>query len=349
VTTYIGNASTRSIDIGFKPDFVWIKRRDSGGYNHQLYDSVRGPGLTLRTSQAEAELSVPSNLTSFNSNGFSLGPNTDEVNVNNGSFVAWSWKAGGNSNTYNINDVGYATASAAGLTAGTITPTGASVNTKSGFSIITWTRASTADSISHGLGVAPKFIICKSRSNDIGWMIGHAGLDSTSPWNYRIFFDTGARNSDGDTSWNGVPTSSVFCTGNTGYITGNMVAYCWAEIPGFSKFGSYTGNGSADGPMVITGFKPRWILIRSTSAARDWLLYDTARGVYNENVEGPLQPNTSGTAYTNSGYKPFDILSNGFKPRASTTNFNASGETHIYAAFAETPTQNLYGAQANAR
>jgi hypothetical protein len=130
---------------------------------------------------------------------------------------------------------------------------------------------------------------------------------------------------------------------------GTHVGYLWAEIPGFSKFGSYIGNGNADGPVIITGFRPRWILIRSTSSARDWLLYDTARGVYNPQVEGPLQPNTSGTPYTNSGYTPFDILSNGFKPRASTTNFNANGETHIYAAFAESPTFNLYGAQANAR
>ena len=148
------------------------------------------------------------------------------------------------------------------------------------------------------------------------------------------------------------PTSSLI-TLNQGWYSVNYtghthILYAWHDVPGFSKFGSYTGNGSADGPMVITGFRPRWILIRSTSAARDWLLYDTARGVYNENVEGALQPNTSGTAY-NSGYTPLDILSNGFKPRISTTNFNANGETHIYAAFAETPTQNLYGAQSNAR
>jgi len=363
VSTYIGNGSTSTAGtlartltgLTFKPDLIWVKERTATGTwaDHNLTDSVRGTGLALRSNTTDTETNI---ATAFSqggigngvNNGFTIisgtGGGTNNVNANNSNYVAWAWKAGGNSNTFNINDVGYATASAAGLTAGTITPTGASVNTKSGFSIITWTRASTADSISHGLGVAPKFIICKSRSNNIGWMIGHDGLDSTSPWNYRIFFDTDARNSDGNTSWNGVPTSSVFYTGNTGYITGNMVAYCWAEIPGFSKFGSYTGNGSSDGPMVITGFRPRFLLFKSAGVG-DWVIIDTTRDTYN--VSGyNLYPNDPVAESFNAR---LDILSNGFKLRSTFTSTNPSGTSVVYAAFAETPTQNLYGAQANAR
>jgi hypothetical protein len=357
VTTYTGTgAASRPVtNLGFKPDFVWIKNRSSGSYSHQLFDSVRGASAGCLYSDLTNAQDSNFPITSFDTSGFTLGSSASLASQSYGSqngsgsnYVGWAWKAGGNSNTYNINDVGYATASAAGLTAGSITPTGASVNTKSGFSIITWTRASTADSISHGLGVAPKFIICKSKSNDIGWMIGHAGLDSTSPWNYRIFFDTGARNSDGDTSWNGVPTSSVFYTGNTGYITGNMVAYCWAEIPGFSKFGSYTGNGSADGPMVITGFRPRWIMYKVYSGdTGHWFIHDTSRDPYNE-AKYYLYANLSNAEATSVFY-PLDILSNGFKIRSSNININGSGFGFVYAAFAETPTQNLYGAQSNAR
>ena len=224
VTTYTGTgAASRPVtNLGFKPDFVWIKNRSSGSYSHQLFDSVRGASAGCLYSDLTNAQDSNFPITSFDASGFTLGSSASLASQSYGSqngsgsnYVGWAWKAGGNSNTYNINDVGYATASAAGLTAGSITPTGASVNTKSGFSIITWTRASTSDTISHGLGVAPKFIICKSRTSATDWMIGHSGLDATSPWNYRIYFDTGARNPDGSTSWGGVPTSTVFYAGNT--------------------------------------------------------------------------------------------------------------------------------------
>jgi len=369
VTTYTGTGAARDVNVGFKPDFVWIKDR-TNGYNHVLFDSVRGTGgskvLFSNRTTAEGggtgeEGTVYGHVSSFDNYGFSVSPGSGTplwVSNSGDNYVAWSWKAGGNSNTYNINDVGYATASAAGLTAGSITPTGASVNTKSGFSIITWTRASTADSISHGLGVAPKFIICKSRSNDIGWMIGHAGLDSTSPWNYRIFFDTGARNSDGNTSWNGVPTSSVFYTGNTGYITGNMVAYCWAEVPGFSKFGSYTGGGSA-GRFIYTGFKPKVIWVKNYNSSSylsytGWYMWDSVRSTYNYNQSSLIASSAYQEGIRNNGGSIYsvgvDILSNGFCLRGADdadTNW-ASGE-YIYCAWGEVPTQNLYGAQSNAR
>ena len=348
VTTYSGNDGTQSINIGFKPDFVWSKGRNNTS-NHLLMDTVRGGNKVLITDVTDSEY-TGSYIQSFNTNGYTINSTSSGLNASGYTYVNWAWKAGGNSNTYNINDVGYATASAAGLTAGTITPTGASVNTKSGFSIITYTGTGSAATISHGglANLSNGMIIVKNRSSATNWRVYHSAIGNTKA----IFVSTTGGTDTSSVYWNNTsPTSTVFSVGSDDGINGNgnsIVAYCWAEIPGFSKFGSYTGNGSSDGPFVFTGFRPRWILIRSTSAARDWLLYDTARGVYNENVEGALQPNTSGTAY-NSGYTPLDILSNGFKPRISTTNFNANGETHIYAAFAETPTQNLYGAQSNAR
>lgn len=365
VSTWSGAQSgsgglTRQISLGMQPDFVWIKQRNQAyTTGHQLYDSVRGAGAEkeLNSSGTAAEgagnIETYGWLNSFDKTGFTVkggSSDYDYVDKSGVNYVAWTWKAGGNSNTYNINDVGYATASAAGLTAGSITPTGASVNTKSGFSIITWTRASTADSISHGLGVAPKFIICKSRSNDIGWMIGHAGLDSTSPWNYRIFFDTDARNSDGNTSWNGVPTSSVFYTGNTGYITGNMVAYCWAEIPGFSKFGTYSGNGG--NVFVWCGFRPKYIMIKyysgSASGITGWGIFDATRDTYNP-ASNYVEANLADAEAT-SAFRKIDFLSNGFVLQpSSSSGVSVSGNSYIFAAFAETPTQNLYGAQSNAR
>jgi hypothetical protein len=355
VATYSGTgAASRPVtNLGFKPDFVWIKNRSSGSYSHQLFDSVRGASAGCLYSDLTNAQDSNFPITSFDTSGFTLGSSASlasqsyaSQNGSGSNYVGWAWKAGGNSNTYNINDVGYATASAAGLTAGSITPTGASVNTKSGFSIITWTKASTSDTISHGLGVAPKFIICKSRTSATDWMIGHSGLDATSPWNYRIYFDTGARNPDGSTSWGGVPTSTVFYAGNTSLITGNMVAYCWAEIPGFSKFGSYTGNGSSDGPTIITGFRPKFFMIKRSDASGEyWQTLDSVRDTYNV-ASHYLSPNYAGAE---GSVALVDFLSNGVKIRYNTADFNSSGGTYIYAAFAETPTQNLYGAQSNAR
>ena len=357
VTTYSGDGTTeaRAINVGFKPDFVWIKGRNTA-YSHLLYDTVRGIGPLkgLNSNETRAEGATVGDdatygyLSSFNNNGFSVIKGSDATSYTNGgssNYVAWAWKAGGNSNTYNINDVGYATASAAGLTAGTITPTGASVNTKSGFSIITYTGTGSAATISHGLGKAPAFYITKARtSSGFGnWTVYHSSVGTQA----LELNGTGAAFSD-STRWPSAADSSVINIGSNGNVnqsTYTFVAYCWAEIPGFSKFGSYTGNGSADGPMLVTGFRPRWILIRRTDAVEDWNIFDTARSTYN--VMGhDLIPNRSDAEYTGTY---IDSLSNGFKIRETNTSRNASGGTYIYAAFAETPTQNLYGAQANAR
>ena len=320
VKLYTGNGSTQTISgLNFSPDFVWYKQRN-GIYGHDLFDIVRGTGNILNTNNTLAEYSEANRLTAFNSDGFSLGSNA-AANGSGSTYVAWTWDAG--SSTVSNTD-------------GSIT-SNVRANASAGFSIVTWTRASTADNIGHGLGVAPSFIICKSRTSTIGWMIGHVGLDPTSPWNYRIFFDTDARNPDGATSWNGVPTSSVFYTGNTGYIAGDMVAYCFAPVAGYSSFGSYTGNGSADGTFVYTGFSPRWLMVKRTNSTENWYIIDTARDTYN--ISGlELYPNLSNAESTGFGnLSILDVVSNGFKFRATNPGYNASSSTYIYAAFAESP------------
>jgi hypothetical protein len=350
VTTYTGTGAARSINTGFKPDLVWVKKRGSTSDRNIITDSVRGANLTLNSddTRSEATATEAGQITAFNGNGFSLGTNSN-VTGNGDTFVAWSWKAGGNSNTYNINDVGYATASAAGLTAGTITPTGASVNTKSGFSIITYTGTGSAATISHGLGKAPAFYITKARtSSGFGnWTVYHSSVGTQ----FLELNGTGGASSD-STRWPSAADSSVINIGSNGNVnqsTYTFVAYCWAEIPGFSKFGSYTGNQSADGPTIITNFRPRFIMIKSTSSGTNWRIIDTERSKYNPGQEW-LLPNSSSAEP--AAERPVDILSNGFKIRVADggdINYSSSSLTYIYAAFAETPTQNLYGAQSNAR
>jgi len=358
VTTYTGNSTNgRQISVGIKPDFVWIKRRN-GDTSHALFDVLRGTSvLQSNSTSQESDMGTPpigGYVNSFDAKGFTLAngsTNNTWVNETDYTYVAWAWKAGGNSNTFNINDVGYATASAAGLTAGSITPTGASVNTKSGFSIITYTGTGANATIAHGglTNLSNGMIIVKNRSSATNWRVYHSAIGNTKV----IFLSTTGGTDTSSQYWNNTsPTSTVFSVGSDDGINGNgnlMVAYCWAEIPGFSKFGSYTGNQSADGPTIITGFRPRWIMIKSTSSSTNWRIIDTERSKYNPGQEW-LFPNSSNAEP--AAERPVDILSNGFKIRVADggdINYSSSSLTYIYAAFAETPTQNLYGAQANAR
>jgi len=364
VTTYTGNGSTASLNIGWKPDFVWFKSR-SGANSHKLYDSVRGVYKALYSNGTATEANdSPYGVTSFNNNGVSINDNSNgDYGVNGppggtysgalGTYVAWAWKAGGNSNTFNVDDVGYASASAAGLDAGTITPTGASVNTKSGFSIITYTAPSntnTSWSVSHGLLSAPNFIIHKQRGpSTSGWNVYHSSVGAGS---YGGLNNTSAFQSNQNMWNNTTPTSSVInlggSSGSSFFDANNtQIIYAWTEIPGFSKFGSYTGNGSADGPMIVTGFRPRFLLLKATNTSvnKDWWILDSERNKYNTTTLG-LRPNLS----VAEGADDFcDFLSNGFKIRDTPIDINESGKTYIYAAFAESPSFNLYGAQSNAR
>jgi len=355
VTTYTGNGTSQSINVGWKPDFVWIKERN-GINEHNIIDTVRGQ-YRLRSNDTGGDVDV-SSIFSFSNNGFNLLNSNGGYNGSTLNYVAWTWKAGGNSNTYNIDGRGYASAAAAGLDTGTLTPSGASVNTKSGFSIVTWVGAGsgTTRTISHGLGRTPSLIIAKNRTSVDGFPVYHSSLGNSQI----VYLNTTAGQSTNTAVWNSTsPTSTVFNIGSTGLVNElnyNYVAYLWADVPGLQKFGSYTGNGSAEGPFVELGFRPAIVLFKNASTGGtnyDWVLYDNKRAKYNpddkflcpnlsyaENVRG--DSNTDNARYV-------DFLSNGFKVRNDSSPLNLSSNTIIYAAFAEAPSFNLYGAQSNAR
>jgi hypothetical protein len=325
-TLYTGNGSTQTITnaAGFKPDLVWNKGRSSA-VDNCLTDSNRGANKQLVSNTTGAELTYTNQVTAFNSNGFSLGAdNLGYSNFSGVTYVGWQWQAGQGSTSSN--------------TSGSITST-VSVNATAGFSIVTYTGTGANATVGHGLGVAPKMIICKNRTDVISWLIYHSSLGATK----YLEFNTSAAVT-ATPAWNNTePTSSLFTVGTYTNNNGSgkaIVAYCWAEIAGFSKFGSYTGNGSTDGPFVFTNLKPRFIMIKRTDTTSNWTILDTAREGYNVDND-PLYPNLSDAEGTTD---LADILSNGFKLRSTDASVNANTGTYIYAAYAENPFKN-----ANAR
>jgi len=379
IVTYTGNGGTQSLNVGFKPDLVWIKNRSRASFN-VLFDIVRGAstGTTSSTNKAlasdatdpEGLGSTIAGLTSFNSNGFTLA--SDQISPYNATgpsselYVAWCWKAGGFGGglSYWKDDIGYSTAAAAGLTAGTITPTGASVNTKSGFSIITYTGTGAAATIDHGLGVTPAMVIVKRRNSSSSWHVGHKNLSA----GYTITLegtvgqyvsDSGYVNIGSSTSTVIQLTAGSATINNVNINTGTYVAYCWAEIPGFSKFGNYTGTNAASN-FVYLGFRPALVIIKLSSASSSfgsWLMYDNKRNNYNpenatlwsnKSTQEGLRGDGS-TSYSNA--LDVDFTANGFRivNASSADEVNWSPQTYIYAAWAEAPAQNLFGGQSNAR
>jgi len=313
---WTGNSSTQAITgVGFQPDFVWGKAR-SVGYAHNLFDAVRGATKSLVSSSTAAEITL-SGLTSFDSDGFTLGSNLD-LNLTTHTYVAWNWKANG---------------SGSANTDGTISST-VSVNAEAGFSIVSYTGSGANATIGHGLGVAPSMMIVKNRDRNASWAIYHGSLGATKV----LQFDTNSAFTD-STSWNNTsPTSSVFTIGTANSVnasTEDIIAYCFAEVEGYSKFGSYTGNGSANGPFVACGFRPSFLLIKRSSAAGSWFLYDAQRDTHNS-VDDVLFPDLSNAEASDSS-SDVDFLSNGFKIRTVTSAVNTSAATYIFMAFAETP------------
>jgi hypothetical protein len=317
-TTYTGNGSTRTITNSgaIKPDFVWLKSRVSSTWNHQLYDSLRAPLNSLSSNTSDSTYTYTDTLTAFNSNGFSLGTDATwngPVNKNGDTYVAWQWQAGQGTTSSN--------------TSGSITST-VSVNASAGFSVVTFTTDGTTKTVGHGLGVAPKLIIVKCRNNVRDWYVYTSAVDGT--WDFASLNTTAAFSNSSYSA----PTSSVFTiSDNNGYT---QVAYCWAEIAGFSQFGSYTGNGSTDGPFIYCGFRPKYLLIKGTAAGTDWFIIDTTRATYN--VASPTLLAESSGAEFDGSY--LDILSNGFKLKSTSIYINSSGGTFVYAAFAENPFKN---------
>jgi len=316
---YTGNGSTQSITgVGFQPDFTWIKAR-SAIRDHNLYDNVRGATKWLDSQQTMAEDTFTNGLTSFDSDGFSVG-NLIKSNNNSETYASWNWLA---SNTTASN------------TDGSITST-VSANTTSGFSIVSYTGTGANATVGHGLGSAPKMIIVKERDNANNWVVYHSSLGATKQL---ILNETDAEASF-TVTWNDTePTSSVFSVGTnlaTNRSGGGLIAYCFAEVKGFSKFGTYTGNGNADGTFIYTGFKPAFVMVKRTDTTNAWLMHDIKRSTLNP-MDNQLFANTSGTEDTTSTNNNFDFLSQGFKCRNTGGAYNASGGTYIYMAFAEEP------------
>lgn len=326
VVTYTGTGTSQVVTgLGFQPDLVWCKRRDNIE-SHGLYDSVRGPTKMLYSDLSNGEATDTNGIVSFNANGFAAN-GAMATNGSGGNYVAWCWKAGG---------------AAVANTTGSI-PSTVSANPTAGFSIAKYAGTGTAGtSFGHGLSAAPKFILVKNISsgnrnaNTMDWMVFHTALGNSSQM--RLNTTEGKLGPDAG-MWNSTaPSTSVVTLGNherVNYGGDNYIAYCWAEVPGFSKFGSYTGNGSTDGPFVHCGFRPRWLLVKRTDVASwNWRLYDTERDTFNV-CDREIAPNVS--LAENTGNFSFDIVSNGFKLRSSNGGSNGVDGTYIYAAFAEAP------------
>jgi hypothetical protein len=316
--TLLSNAVTNT--AGFKPDLVWVKSR-SAATDNKLTDSVRGTTKGLISNTTGAETTDTQGLTAFGTGGFTVGTNTDYNNLA-ATYVGWQWQAGQGSSSSN--------------TSGSITST-VSVNASAGFSVVTYTGTGVNATVGHGLGVAPSMVIVKTRSlSSNNWQVYHSALGQ----NKILQLDLTNSVDTITNYWYNGTTSTVFgVNGSYSGINSNgatYVAYCWSEIAGFSKFGSYTGNGSTDGPFVYTGFRPKFIMFRITSSTGNWDMLDTSRNTYNV-ANARLLAESSGAEITGAGV---DIVSNGFKIRNTDTSYNGSGQTYIYMAFAENPFKN---------
>jgi len=323
-TLYTGTGSSRSVDQSgnstFQPDWVWVKSRGTAA-DHALYDVLRGVQKELKTNATDAEATVTTGLTAFESDGFQVGSRIG-MNGSSDTFVAWQWKANGSGSSNED---------------GSINTTATSANTTAGFSISTYTGTGSAATIGHGLGVTPSMIIVKKRvsGSDDGWTIWHTKLPGA---NYYLNFDNGAQDTSVNYWNNTLPTSSVFSVGasnGTNQSSKTFVAYCFAEIPGYSSFGKYVGNGSATAaPFIYTGFRPAYVITKNlTNSGDGWPIVDNKRSPFNT-------PNATVLADLNvaetTGYS-VDLYSNGFRPKSTDHSVNESGATIIYMAFAEHP------------
>ena len=330
---YAGNSTARSITFDgnsdLQPDWVWIKERDAA-INHYGYDSVRGVDKRLQQNINNAESDTDTAwFRSFDSDGFTIG-NEDNINDTGDNYVAWNWKTG----TAFSND-------ASSTSVGSIDSAG-SVNTTSGFSIITYTGTGSAATVAHGLGVAPKLIINRTISAAKEWDVYYG-----DPTDYLVL-NTTAATADASDKWNDTaPTSTVWSIESSSQNNtsgGTCLAYCFAEKKGFSKIGSYTGNGNANGNFIYLGFKPAFILLKGTANTEDWSIYDNKRLGYNVD-NNVLASNSSAAELTDDN---IDLLSNGFKIRRQTGLLN-DAQNYIFMAFAEQPLVTSTGVPATAR
>ena len=327
---YTGNGSTNAqTGVGFQPDFTWIKSR-SNTYSNTLTDAVRGVTKHNASNSSNAEYTSTTEITSFNSDGFTVGTDAG-VNNSSSTFASWNWKANGQGSSN---------------TDGTINTTYTSASTASGFSISTYTGTGSNATVGHGLGAAPKVVLIKQTNGTAWWFMYHNDLGTTGKLN----LNTTTYNNDLQASyWNSTaPSSSVFSLGTEASVNGssqNFVAYCFAEKQGYSKFGSYTGNGNADGSFIYTGLSPAWVIIKKTSGTGSWWMFDNKRLGYNPS-NSRFYGNDTATEATST---VIDFLSNGFKFRSDDGELNASGGTYIFMAFAEAPLVSSNGVPSTAR
>ena len=341
-TLYTGNGGTNAItntgNSDLQPDWIWFKRRD-GADNHIVFDVVRGVTKAIYPDLNNAEDNLADSLASFNSDGFTLGADTGSGGSINGSSetnVAWQWKAGGSASS---NSDGSITSSV-------------SASTDAGFSIVSYTgNATNGATVGHGLGAVPEMLIGKDLSDTSGWGVWNKDLTNGG---YRLTLSTTDAQSDDTALFGGssrtVPTSSVFTLGSGGGLNGANanIIYAFSSVKGYSKIGSYTGNGNLDGPFCFTGFKPAFVLGKRTDSAGGWWLSDNKRSSgFNLNDEYLVAD--SSNAEQNDGSFASDFLSNGWKARATNGNFNADGGKYIYMAFAESPFVTSTGVPATAR
>jgi hypothetical protein len=319
---YSGAGGSQTISgVGFQPDWVWMKGRNTTT-GHILQNAVTGVTKGLQSNTSDAEFTDSSTLTAFNSDGFVVGGNS-QTNASGVTYVAWNWKANGTGSTN---------------TAGSITST-VSANTTSGFSVVTYTGTGATASVGHGLGALPQMIIVKRRNSTGDWAVYHRTLGANT---YLVLNSTAASASVSG-YWQYTPSPGNPTVDWFGIIAGydvnvssaTYVAYCFAEVAGYSKFGSYTGNGSADGPFVFTGFRPAYVMFKdvTTSGLGSWTIVDNKRNT--SNVEDKYLWANSSIAEDTFGL--LDFTSNGFKLRYAGGGGNTSGNTIIYAAFAESP------------
>ena len=312
------------------PNLVWVKDRTNTN-NQIMFDSVRGINKAILPNAANAETTYTDSVTAFNSDGFTLGDDDEgQCNVDGNACASWNWKANG---------------AGSANTDGSISST-VSANTTSGFSIVKWSGTAGNATIGHGLGAVPKMIIIKNLSDAYYWVVYHQATGNTA---YTRLNTKDASSSSLNMFQNTTPTSSVFSLTSQGYVNGGggnqMIAYCFAEKQGYSKFSSYKGNGNADGTFVYTGMRPAFVMIKRSDVADSWCVFDNKRLGYNVN-NNTLFANQTATENTEAS---IDFLSNGFKIRGTQTRLNTSGGTYIYMAFASNPFVTSTGVPATAR
>jgi len=321
---YTGNGSSSHgiTGVGFKPDWTWIKSR-SNATDHILTDIVRGVTVGIKSNTTAGNATDSNQLKSFDSDGFTLGSEND-VNGSSRTYASWNWLAGGSQGSSNTD--------------GSINTTYTSVNTTSGFSIVSWTgNGSNGATIGHGLGATPAFVITKRLNSTGDWQIGGSAVDAARGGANSLLLLNATTAMDSNSEVYQTFSSTTFQVGVNASINtngGTLISYCFAEKQGYSKFGSYTGNNNVNGPFVYLGFKPAWLMVFAYQAGNEnWMLVDNKRDGFNVENE-QLFPNTSIAEESND---EVDLLSNGFKLRRNNSRMNGSNYPYIYMAFAENP------------